>query len=184
MILWLSHAQAEALVDHARRDAPNEACGVIIGRAGDNGVLRALRLLPIVNTAAEPQHTYYMDERGLAAALLRTDRDGLALVGLYHSHPAGDAIPSSTDIKTAAYPKVPYVIIGLRHDTAELAAWRITEDQIESVELHVGDEMPTVEPTKFSVAQRTAMLISAALIFMLVIAMSLALLPPAPELLR
>ena len=50
----LSQAIRDAIVEHARRDYPNEACGVILGSAfaADGG--QPLRFVPTRNEAASP----------------------------------------------------------------------------------------------------------------------------------
>jgi proteasome lid subunit RPN8/RPN11 len=108
-MMWLSREQAQAIVDHARAESPREACGIIAGRGE-----RAFEIISIPNTAADPQHAYRMDERRLAETLAGLDGRGLELVGLYHSHPAGEPIPSPVDVRQATYPDTPYLIVGLK----------------------------------------------------------------------
>ncbi len=184
MILHLSHAHLQALVDHARRAAPTEACGVIIGRADFNNVLRAVEIMPLENRAAEPHHTYYIDGHALESASIHAARKGLSLIALYHAHPNGDVLPSPSDRAHANYPELAQVIIGLRGGEAQIAAWRIDVDAVDRVEIITDESDRANDYAKINSTQRTALLISAALAFLIVIAVSLALLPPAPPLPR
>jgi proteasome lid subunit RPN8/RPN11 len=49
----------------------------------------------------------------------------LSILGVYHSHPAGVAEPSPTDIDEAMYPEWAYVIIGLEPRRTSVRAFRI-----------------------------------------------------------
>lgn len=178
MILWLTDQQAQQIARHALETAPQEACGVIGGIDG-----RALRIIPIPNTASDPQHHYTLDHAAFVKAIFSLEREGLSLIGFYHSHPGGDPIPSQTDIREANYPDTAYLIIGLRNQRPTLAAWRLNYGQVERIELHIGDEPPDPETHQpLSRAQVIAILITALLAFAVMIAISFALLPPAPEL--
>lgn len=172
-MLWLTDAQAGVLLDHARRSAPREACGIIAGRGQ-----QVVEIHPITNAAADPQQTYVMDERELARTLLSLEARGLSLLAFYHSHPAGEPIPSPVDVRYATYPDTPYLIIGLRPQP-QIAAWLLHYGQATPVTLHIGLTPP--EPERgMSTAQRAAILISALIAFTLMIVLSLSLLPPAP----
>ena len=174
-MLWLTHEQAQALIRHARDDAPNEACGVIAGEKDC-----AAEIIPIPNAAADPQQTYYMDERALARALLSLERRGLSLLAFYHSHPSSETIPSPVDVRHATYPDTPYLIVGLKGEP-RLAAWQIRYGDVTPVPLHIGFAPPApaahAEPTS---AQKAAILLGALIAFVLVLVLSLTLLPPAP----
>jgi proteasome lid subunit RPN8/RPN11 len=176
--MWLTPEQAQTIVAHARADAPREACGIIAGHKD-----RAVEIIPIPNSAADPQHTYYMDERRLVETLSNMQARHLDLLGFYHSHPQGDPIPSSTDIKQATYPDTPYLIVGLKGTQARLAAWSLRFGQVSEVPLHIGIQAPPQESAAqvLSNAQKIAILLSALIAFILVIAISLSLLPPAPH---
>ncbi len=177
MTLWLTDSAARDLIDHARAEAPNEACGVLLGSE-----VRVERAVPVSNTAADPRHHYHMDERELARLI--GGRDGLALVGFYHSHPNGDPIPSPTDVAQATYPGTPYLIVGLGGSEARLAAWTIDYGRVNRLPLHVGDQPPPDDSPPLSPAARIALLTSALIAFILMIVVSLSLLPPAPSLPR
>ena len=103
----IAAAVLEAIVEHARREAPNECCGLLVG-AG-NVVDRAV---PTRN--ATQSRTEYLVEPSEHFALIRELR-GTAhdIIGAYHSHPASPAIPSPTDIARAWGVDFLYVIVSL-----------------------------------------------------------------------
>jgi proteasome lid subunit RPN8/RPN11 len=84
---------------HVLAMLPEEACGLIGGSAGRGQVV-----LPVTN-AAQSSVRYRMDPAGQVKALLAIEAQGLELVAIFHSHPAGPAGPSATDVAEYAYPE-------------------------------------------------------------------------------
>lgn len=117
--LTLTAALADALVAEAVAAAPHEACGLLVGRG------RVVhRIAPARNLDASPVR-YTIDPADHFAALRAARRDGLAVVGAYHSHPAGPPAPSATD-RAEAVPEFLYLIVGLVPAPA-VAAWRLVD---------------------------------------------------------
>lgn len=113
------------LVAHAEREAPNEACGLILLRDG-----RAERYEAGRNKAASPyRFELELDDPSLWFA----EDDGYELA-VFHSHLSAPARPSRTDVENIGlWEKRPYVILSLR--TRDLAAFRIEDGQIEGIPL-------------------------------------------------
>lgn len=172
--MWLSAAQAQAIIAHARADAPREACGIIIGRSE-----HATDVIPVPNIAADPLHTYIMDEQKMIAVLSSLDQRSLELVGFYHSHPNSDPLPSPTDIRQATYPDTPYLIVGLKGGSPRLGAWKMRAGQVSEVPIII-DENPPDTPPALSDAQKVAIVLAALIAAAALIVVSLSLLPPAP----
>ena len=107
--LTLARELVDQLVDHARRDHPDEACGVIAGPSYDD----PRRLVPMVNAARSP--TFYEFDSADLLRLYRDmdDRDEVPAV-IYHSHTATEAYPSRTDIAYASEPDAHYVLVSTR----------------------------------------------------------------------
>ncbi len=175
MYFWLKPTLAEEIVAYARKEQPNECCGVILGHGGI-----AERIIPIRNLAKEPKYNYHMDDQSLIKVLYQAEREQLEVVGFYHSHPRTDPIPSPTDTKLANYPDVAYVIAGLKHGEAHLAAWSIVRGQVKPIKLVVSSEKPVIETLQLSIVQKRAIIASAIIAFMFMLVLSLSLLPPAP----
>jgi proteasome lid subunit RPN8/RPN11 len=129
---------AEKIVSHARRDHPDEACGVL---AGPN-YQTPTRFVPMVNAARSP--TFFEFDSADLLRLYREmdDRDEVPSV-IYHSHTATEAYPSRTDIAYASEPDAHYVLVSTRatgNDDGpyELRSFRIvdgavTEDEVSIV---------------------------------------------------
>jgi len=175
MRLWLTPTQAEMIVRHAQDARPEEACGLIAG-IGE----QARQIIPVANAASNPRHFFRLNERAFTRAMFEIERAGLSLIGIYHSHPEGETIPSQTDIQQSNYPDTAYVIVGQRHGEPRLAAWEIRPGTISPIEVYVGTQPPSAQEPALSQAQKTAIILAALIAFAFMLILSLSLLPPAP----
>ena len=109
---------------HAREEAPNEACGVVVLKDGV-----AERYVRGRNAAASP----YRFELDVDPETWFLEDDGYELAVL-HSHVSSPPRPSRTDVENIGlWAGRPYLIYTLR--TGELAAWVIAGGSIEPVPL-------------------------------------------------
>jgi [CysO sulfur-carrier protein]-S-L-cysteine hydrolase len=174
--LWLTPPQAEQIAKHAITEAPREACGIVAGVQH-----QARRIIPIPNSAAQPETHFELDHAAFVKALFEIESAGLTLLGFYHSHPKGNPIPSTTDITQANYPDAAYIIVGLGQKTPQIAAWQIRKSQVSRLGLHISFDRPLADTTDdLSKAQKTAIILSAVLALILMLILSISLLPPAP----
>lgn len=104
-MIRLTADQLAALFGLAQAGQPEEICGLIGGTQG-----RALQILPITNSLHSPVR-FRMDAAEQLAAFLELEGAGLELLAIYHSHPAGPAVPSETDRAEFAYPGVWSIIL-------------------------------------------------------------------------
>jgi proteasome lid subunit RPN8/RPN11 len=105
---------------HAREEAPNEACGLVLLRDG-----RAERYERGRNALSSP----YRFELEIDPEVWFAEDEGYELA-VFHSHPASPPKPSRTDVeRIGLWEGRPYLI--LRLDTGELAGWRIRDGDIE-----------------------------------------------------
>lgn len=126
-MLQLDQAIYDAIVAHARRDHPDEACGIVAGPADTQ---EPTRFVPMVNAARSP--TFYEFDSGDLLRLYQEmdDRDEVPVV-IYHSHTATEAYPSRTDISLAAEPDAHYVLVSTRSpDTVEFRSYRIVDGEV------------------------------------------------------
>jgi [CysO sulfur-carrier protein]-S-L-cysteine hydrolase len=118
----------DALIEHAREEAPNECCGYLRLRDGQvDNVWRSK------NLRASP-YGYELDPQSLLAAN-ELDDEGWE-VGIYHSHPRSAAEPSQTDINLAVYPHWLYLIVTLAGEPG-VRAWRIDDGRVEEEPIDV-----------------------------------------------
>jgi proteasome lid subunit RPN8/RPN11 len=124
------HIAAEtAIVEHARLESPSECCGLLIGDA--DGIAEAI---PARNIATDVAREYLIDPRDHLRAIRAARARGLDVVGAYHSHPRSAAAPSPTDA-AAAFSDFVYLIVGLRREPPELAAWTWADGNFTAVPL-------------------------------------------------
>jgi len=109
-VLTIAQETYDAIVAHARRDHPDEACGVVAGPEGSD---RAERLVEMVNAAGSPTF-YEFDSSELLALYKDMDSRDEEPVVIYHSHTATEAYPSRTDIGLASEPNAHYVLVSTR----------------------------------------------------------------------
>ena len=119
-----------AIVRHARRERPKECCGLLVGRRG-----RVMWAVAMRNVA-DSRVRYRIDDAAHIEVrrVLRGFGPPLAIVGVYHSHPAGDASPSETDVLEAMYPDWVQVIVGLKGRTA-VRAFRIRNGRVRALRI-------------------------------------------------
>jgi proteasome lid subunit RPN8/RPN11 len=139
-VLIIDRATHDAIVAHARRDHPDEACGVVAGPLGSD---RPARFIPMLNAARSP--TFYEFDSGDLLRLYREmdDRDEEPVV-VYHSHTATDAFPSRTDISYASEPNAHYVLVSTRDpDVASFRSFRIVDATVSEEDVQVVDSYPS-----------------------------------------
>jgi proteasome lid subunit RPN8/RPN11 len=108
------------LLEHARNEEPNEACGLVLVRDG-----RAERYVPGRNAAESP----YRFELEVDPEVWFLEDEGYELV-VFHSHVTSPPRPSRTDVENIGlWQGRPYLILNLR--TGELAGWRISDGTVE-----------------------------------------------------
>ncbi len=137
-VLTIDEATRDAIVAHARRDHPDEACGVVAGPAGTD---RAERFIPMLNAARSPTF-YEFDSADLLALYKEMDERDEEPVVIYHSHTATEAYPSRTDIGLAQEPNAHYVLVSTRecgnHEgPVEFRSFRIVENDVTEEEVRV-----------------------------------------------
>jgi [CysO sulfur-carrier protein]-S-L-cysteine hydrolase len=138
-VLRIRRDLVDAMVDHARRDHPDEACGVLAGPVGSE---RPERFIAMINAERSPNF-YRFDSMEDIRLERELDARGEERVVIYHSHTATEAYPSRTDVNIAGYPEAHYVLISTRDpDVHELRSFRIidgevTEEPVEVVESYM-----------------------------------------------
>ncbi len=116
----ISESAVADIFAHAREEVPRECCGLLIG-AGDV-VSRTVR-----SANADPSPTRYLVDPADHFSAIRSARaEGLEVIGAYHSHVAGPAMPSPTDIAEAqSDPDFLYVIVSLADE--DVRAYRFED---------------------------------------------------------
>jgi [CysO sulfur-carrier protein]-S-L-cysteine hydrolase len=148
-VLVIRRDLVDAMVAHARRDHPDEACGVMPGPAGSD---RPERIVEMTNSERSPTF-YRFDSMEQLKVWRAMEAAGEEPVVIYHSHTMTQAYPSPTDVAIAQEPEAHYVLVSTRDSQEhELRSFRIvdgvvTEEPVAVVEsymfAHTGaDDVP------------------------------------------
>jgi [CysO sulfur-carrier protein]-S-L-cysteine hydrolase len=121
----------DAIVDHARADAPIECCGLLIGSpdlVDESFAVTNIRRSPVA---------FEVDPAGHFAAIRRARATHRSVVGAYHSHPRSAAVPSPTDVRDANDPDFLHLIVSLAGPEPAVRGYRIREGEVSEVMLTV-----------------------------------------------
>ncbi|MFV8835642.1 M67 family metallopeptidase [Aquisalimonas sp.] len=122
----LTPALREELIEASRRALPEEACGIVLGH---HGVIR--EIAGMTNQARRPADHFALDPLEYMHAERDAGKRGLDVIGIWHSHPDGEAVPSESD-RRAAWAGWLYLIVGSPGDGgAEIRGWRLNGSRFE-----------------------------------------------------
>ncbi len=129
----IAQSLIDQMVAHARKDLPNECCGMVGGADGAASVV-----IPVVNSAASPLR-FEMDSQGQYDALKSIEDAGGELLAIYHSHTKSAAYPSQTDVNQAVnWPDAVYLIVSLQDEAnPDVKGYWLKDLKIADVELVV-----------------------------------------------
>lgn len=144
LILGITPELAQQIREHSVGTYPHECCGALLGKdqaAGDNlsgvqtepGSLRQVHsLFPLVNRRDDsPRNRFMVTAEDVRMAEEAAQKQGLDIVGWYHSHPDHPARPSGYD-REHAWPWYSYIIVSVYTGSAvEMTSWRLNDDREE-----------------------------------------------------
>ena len=135
-MLILDRSVRDAIVDHARRDHPDEACGIVAGPAGSD---RPERVVEMTNAARSMTRYEFEPAEQLRVYREMDDRDEEPVI-VYHSHTATEAYPSRTDVRYASQPEAHYVLVSTRDpEETEFRSFRIVDDVVTEEEIRISE---------------------------------------------
>lgn len=145
MALIISEGHLDEIREHGAREYPSECCGALIG-AEVNGIKRVGRIAPLRNIRRDraraeellplsdveresERNRFLIDPEESRKLAVESKREGVEVIGYYHSHPDHPARPSEYD-RAHAFPWYSYVIIGIEKGKAgDFASWELREDR-------------------------------------------------------
>ena len=124
----------EAILEHARKELPNEACGLIAGKLdGDNKIIEKVYFLTNIDHSNEH---FSLDPKEQLAAIKDMRSNELVPLGNWHSHPESPSRPSDEDKRLAYDSKASYLILSLMdNENPVLNSFKIEKDNIEKENL-------------------------------------------------
>ena len=127
----LTSAQLSRLATIARDALPNESCAFLLGSAEKSSVAE---VLPMTNADRSP-YSFSIEPSELLRAYDEAEKNGLQVIGIYHSHP-GKSSPSATDRK---YMELNPVVWLIYSTTEERFSAFISDGGVDKVELNIRD---------------------------------------------
>jgi len=126
-MLKINNTIANNLRILAKTYYPKEICGVFTGRIKDDiSIVNNFHWIPNVSEE-ENQWDYVMDPQAYMDIWMMTEAAKFVdMVGFFHTHPNGAAIPSHIDIRESSS-RLPYVIYSYRDDI--FAGWELEKDK-------------------------------------------------------
>ena len=123
----LAQKEKDKLVTHAISEQPSESCAMLFGKkVGDNWNVKEVFLTQNID---DSQTNFTISPEELLKGYQIAEKNQLEVVGIFHSHPNSDAIPSNTDKKFMQNNPVPWIIFsGVNND---LKAYLLDSDVIE-----------------------------------------------------
>ena len=122
----------EAIIAHAEKEAPVEACGYL---AGENGVIT--RYYELTNVDHSPEH-FSFDPAEQFNVVKHARNENLEIMANYHSHPASPARPSQEDIHLAYDPGISYFIVSLVGDP-EIKSFKIKNGVVTPQKIEISE---------------------------------------------
>jgi len=132
-MISISQEVLDQIIDHAKKDLPNEACGYL---AGNEGIIT--KVYQLTNIDHSPEH-FSFDPAEQFSAVKEARKNGLQIIANYHSHPTTPSRPSVEDIRLAYDPDISYVIISLAENVPVVKSFRILEGVAANEELKIID---------------------------------------------
>ena len=137
-MLTIDQETYDAIVAHAKRDHPDEACGIVAGPEGSD---RPERYIEMINAAGSPTF-YEFDSTDLLQLYKDMDANDEEPVIVYHSHTATEAYPSRTDIGLAMEPNAHDVLVSTKEHgndagPVEFRSYRIVDGNVTEEEINI-----------------------------------------------
>lgn len=132
-MLTISKKIVTQIIEHAKADLPDEACGYL---AGSKGVVA--NAYTLTNIDHSPEH-FSFDPAEQFKTVKDARNKGLEILANYHSHPTSPAKPSIEDIRLAYDPTISYVIISLANSKPDIKSFKIRDGKVENEEIRIVD---------------------------------------------
>jgi len=128
-MIRVPRAVIEEIRSAGARSYPEECCGALLGRAA-HGLKSVLLARPFDNRdASERRRRYYVGPDAYREAEAWARRQGLDVVGIYHSHPDHPARPSEFD-REHAWPWYSYVIVSVEQgNPGSMSSWVLADER-------------------------------------------------------
>lgn len=121
----LTGKQKEILTEHAKRNKPAESCALLFGKE-DSDSCTVLEVFLTENVENSPV-SFTISNEELLKGYQEAEKKNLEVVGIFHSHPNSDAVPSETDRK---FMEINPVVWLISDKNSELKAYMLESELI------------------------------------------------------
>ena len=131
MILRLPHHFVKLLKTDASKVHPVEACALLFGHFTENAAI--VEKVVFTQNRLGSYTRFEVNPETVAQAVIEAEKEGLELVGLFHSHPA-PAVPSVIDQKyMKLWPDTLWLILSSTDD--KMGAYQLLGEEVKIVEI-------------------------------------------------
>lgn len=133
-MIILSKSDYNRILEHALKELPDEACGLIAGKIEDNDkIIKKVYLLTNIDHSNEH---FSLDPKEQLEAIKDMRASGFVPLGNWHSHPESPSRPSDEDKRLAYDSRASYMILSLMdRENPVLNSFKIQGDNAEKEEL-------------------------------------------------
>ncbi len=137
-VIRMPYQFLDEMVDYARENLPNEACGLIAGTEDEEGK-EIKKVYYLTNADAAMDH-FTMNPQEQLSAIKDMRANGWKPLGNWHSHPQSPSRPSEEDKRLAYDPKASYMILSLMAQNPVLNSFHIENQAVEKEDLQIFSE--------------------------------------------
>ena len=126
------------MIEHADSQHPLECCGLLSGRGG------VIQTATRATNESHSSHQFFVPAAELFAFFREVRRSDRQFLGIYHSHPFSEALPSRRDAAEFFYPEASYWILSGRQPEPEVRCfvWSGTAFQEKRFEVVEAERSP------------------------------------------
>ena len=115
MKITIKKSDYDRIYEHALKERPDEACGLIAGVDREDGVREIRKVYLLTNIDHTNEH-FSIDPKEQLASIKDMRANGLSPLGNWHSHPESPSRPSEEDKRLANDSKASYLILSLQEE--------------------------------------------------------------------
>ncbi|MEM3006485.1 MAG: M67 family metallopeptidase [Candidatus Nitrosotenuis sp.] len=130
--ITITNSQRQLLIEHAIKYAPNESCALLFGKVNQECYM--VQEVFLTNNIDNSPINFTISNEELLRGYMLAEQKGLEVIGIFHSHPHSEAVPSATDKKFMEANPVVWIIFS--NSTNSLAAY-ILESKVEPVPIRI-----------------------------------------------
>jgi proteasome lid subunit RPN8/RPN11 len=135
-IITIASADVELLLQHAKKNFPEEACGLIAGTEDGQGNRSIKKVYLLTNIDHSREH-FSLDPMEQLQAVKDMRKNGYTPLGNWHSHPESPSRPSEEDIRLSYDSNASYMILSLMEEEPVLRSFHVEEGQVTIEELEI-----------------------------------------------